>query len=89
MALGASPAEVRSMILRQGLAVGLGGCVLGLGGALAFGRVIAGFLFQTAPADPLVLAGIGLLLMAATGLASFLPALRATRVDPTTALREN
>ena len=89
MALGASQADVCGLVLRQGLTVGLSGCLLGCVLALAFGRVITGFLFQTAPTDPGVLAGIGLLLMGATGLASFLPARRAMRVDPMTALREN
>jgi putative ABC transport system permease protein len=89
MALGASPPEVLRMILRQGLSIALAGCAVGLVGALAFGRVIAGFLFQTAPTDPVVLGCIGLLLIGATALASYLPARRATRVDPMAALREN
>jgi putative ABC transport system permease protein len=89
MALGASRADVLRMILRQGMAIALIGCVAGLAGALACGRIIAGFLFQTAPADPVVLAGICVVLLAATTLASYLPARRATRIDPMAALREN
>jgi putative ABC transport system permease protein len=77
------------MILRQGMAIALIGCVAGLAGALACGRIIAGFLFQTAPADPVVLAGICVVLLASTMLASYLPARRATRIDPMAALREN
>ena len=89
MALGASRAEVLRMILRQGLSIALAGCAVGLAGALAFGRVIASFLFQTAPTDPGVLGCIALLLICATALASFIPARRATRIDPMAALREN
>jgi len=89
MALGASRANVLRMILRQGMTIALIGCVAGLAGALACGRIIAGFLFQTAPADPVVLAGICVVLLAATTLASYLPARRATRIDPMAALREN
>jgi putative ABC transport system permease protein len=89
MALGASQAGVLRMILRQGITIALIGCVAGLAGALACGRVIAGFLFQTAPADPVVLAGISVLLLGSTVIASFIPARRATRVDPMAALREN
>jgi ABC-type antimicrobial peptide transport system permease subunit len=77
------------MILRQGVRVALIGCLLGLGGAMVLGNVISGFLFQTAPADPVVLTAIGLLLIGAATLASYLPARRATRVDPMAALREH
>ena len=77
-------ADVLGMILRQGMAIVLIGCVAGLAGALACG--IAGFLFQTAPADPVVLAGICILLLSATMLASYLPARRATHIDPMAAL---
>jgi putative ABC transport system permease protein len=89
MALGASRVDVLRMILRQGTTIALIGCVAGLAGALACGRIMAGFLFQTAPTDPLVLAAISVLLLAATMLASYLPARRATRIDPMAALREN
>ena len=89
MALGASQANVLRMILRQGMVIALIGCAAGLAGAIACGRIIAGFLFQTAPADPVVLTGICVLLVAATMLASYLPARRATRIDPMAALREN
>jgi ABC-type antimicrobial peptide transport system permease subunit len=71
------------------LSIALAGCAVGLVAALVFGRVIAGFLFETAPTDPMVLGCIGLLLICATALASYLPARRATQVDPMAALREN
>jgi len=88
MALGAGAADVLGMILRQGLVIVLAGCGLGLVGALIAGRVIAGFLFQTTPTDPVTLAGISLVLISATLLACYLPARRATRIDPMAALRE-
>jgi putative ABC transport system permease protein len=89
MALGASRADVLAMILRQGMVIALIGCVSGLAGALTCGRIIAGFLFQTAPADPLVLAAISVVLLGATMLASYIPARRATHIDPMAALRDN
>ena len=89
MAMGASPADVLRMILREALLIIAIGCAAGLAGALACGRLIAGFLFQTAPTDLGALAGISAILAGATLLASFLPARRATRVDPMTALRQN
>jgi putative ABC transport system permease protein len=89
MALGAGRGDVLRMILRQGLAIVLAGCAVGLAGALVCGRVIAGFLFQTAPTDPVTLVGISLVLVASTLCACYLPARRATRIDPMAALREN
>ena len=77
------------MILGQGLVIVLAGCAAGLAGALVCGRVISGFLFQTAPSDPLTLACISLVLTASTLLACYFPARRATRIDPMAALRES
>jgi putative ABC transport system permease protein len=89
MAMGASPRDVLSMIMREGLAIVAIGCAAGLAAALASGRLIAGFLFETAPTDFGALTAITVVLAAATLLASYLPARRATRVDPMTALRES
>ena len=89
MALGAGRGDVLRMILGQGLQIVLVGCAAGLVGALVCGRVIAGFLFQTAPTDPVTLVGISLILAASTLFACYLPARRATRIDPMAALREN
>src|SRR5436309_2461248 len=77
MALGAGRGDVLRMILGQGLAIVLAGCVVGLAGALVCGRVIAGFLFQTAPTDTVTLIGISLVLTGSTLLACYLPARRA------------
>jgi putative ABC transport system permease protein len=87
MALGAEPGDVLRSVLRRGLALAGVGLVLGLAGSLALGRVIGNLLFATQPTDAVTLVSVALLLVAVAGLASFLPARRATRVDPTTALR--
>ena len=87
MALGARPTGVLAMIWRYGLLLTVIGVVFGLAGALAFGRVLSTFLYQTAPGDPWMLsAAVGAMLLVA-GAATLLPALRAVRIDPTRALR--
>jgi putative ABC transport system permease protein len=87
MALGATASTLRGMVVRQGLApVGIG-LAAGLAAALALGRVLAGLLFGVSFADPLTLAGVAIALIAVAALACYVPALRATRVDPVNALR--
>ncbi|MBI2948772.1 MAG: ABC transporter permease [Verrucomicrobia bacterium] len=87
MALGAVPRDVMRLVLGQG--TGLVGCglVLGLLGALAAGRLIEARMFQTSARDPLTLALITLFFAAVAALACWIPARRATRVDPMEALR--
>ena len=87
MALGAVPREILQLVLRQGAWLAGLGIAAGVLGALAVGRLLAGLLFRTAPTDPLTFAGTALLLAAVATLASVVPALRATRVDPNEALR--
>jgi putative ABC transport system permease protein len=87
VALGADPARLRRMVLRQALVLASAGVVVGLAGSLALSRAIAGLLFELSPTDPGTLAGVAVLLTAVALLASYLPARRATRVDPLTALR--
>jgi putative ABC transport system permease protein len=75
------------LIIRQGLALALIGVALGLAGALALTRVIRNLLFEVSATDPATFAGIALLLLGVAFIASFIPARRATKVDPLTALR--
>jgi predicted permease len=93
MALGAEPARVRGMVLAQGLALGVAGIVLGTGVALAVNlvlrRMLADLLFKTSAVDPLTFAGAVLGMLCVAVLACWAPALRATRVDPMVALRED
>jgi putative ABC transport system permease protein len=87
MALGARLPQVRELILVQGLRLALAGVVVGALAALAAGRLVAGFLYGVKPYDPLCLAaGAGAVLVVAL-LASYLPARRASKVDPMVALR--
>jgi putative ABC transport system permease protein len=86
-ALGASPARLRSLVLRQGLALTGAGVVLGLATALAGGRLIQSLLFGVSPADPLTLPGVPLVLLVVALAACYIPAQRATRTDPATVLR--
>jgi ABC-type antimicrobial peptide transport system permease subunit len=87
LALGASRAAVLRMVVRDGLSVVLAGLVVGLPLALLLARGVRAFLFQTPPADPVVLTGVGVVLLLAGTLASYLPARRASRVDPAISLR--
>jgi predicted permease len=87
MALGARAADVLRLVLRQGLAMVAVGVAIGLPAAWAAARLLGGFLLGTSPSDPAAFLATPLLLAAVAALASWLPARRATRVDPMTALR--
>jgi putative ABC transport system permease protein len=87
VALGADPASVLGMVLGRAAILAAAGIALGLAAALGLSRAIAGLLFSLSPTDPATLAGVGGLLLAVALLASYLPARRATRVDPLVALR--
>ena len=87
MALGADAAEVRMLVLRQvGVMVAIG-AVIGLGGAFALSKAAQSMLYQMSGADPLVMAGSTVFLAVVALSAGFVPALRASRVDPIQALR--
>jgi predicted permease len=88
MALGASRNDVLGLVLRQGLVYVALGLALGLAGAFAATRLLASFLFEVKPADPATYAAVAALLAAAALAATYVPARRATRVDPLTALRQ-
>jgi putative ABC transport system permease protein len=89
MALGAEQGDMRRMIMRQGLVFALIGVVLGIAGAFALAKQIASFLFGVTVWDPWVFGTVPVVLMAASVLAVWLPSIRATRVDPATALRQS
>jgi ABC-type antimicrobial peptide transport system permease subunit len=88
MTLGADPAEIRNQVLWGGLRLALPGGVLGLVLAGAGSRFLEGFLFGVSALDPLTFLAAPTVLLASALLAVYLPALRATRVDPATVLRE-
>jgi predicted permease len=88
MALGARAGEVQAMVLGDGMRLGLSGAALGLAGAFALSRVLRGLLHGVSPTDPATFAGVGVLLLAVAALASFVPARRASRLDPSAILRE-
>jgi ABC-type antimicrobial peptide transport system permease subunit len=78
---------VQWLVLRQALWLVLVGLVLGVPAAIAVAQLLTGFLFELTPLDPRALVGSALVLMAVATLAAFLPARRASRLDPVTALR--
>ena len=88
LALGAGARRVRAMVIGDGLRMAGWGLAIGLGAALAFSRLLQGLLFEVKPVSPPVYAAVAVVVLAATILASWLPARRATRVDPMTVLRE-
>ncbi len=88
MALGARQGEVVRWIARQGLSVSVAGVVIGLGAAVALTRVMSSLLFEVSPIEPITYAGLAVFLLLVAAIATYLPARRATRVDPVTALRQ-
>src|SRR5262245_19151047 len=87
LALGARPRDILRMITRQGLKLTLAGLAFGLAGSFALTRVMSGILFGVSAADPLTFILISLLLTCVALAACYLPARRATKVDPLVALR--
>jgi putative ABC transport system permease protein len=87
VALGAQPRDVFRLIVGHGMILAAAGLALGFVGAVAVGRVMSGLLFEVGSHDPEVLGGITLLLAAVAFLACYIPARRATKVDPMIALR--
>jgi putative ABC transport system permease protein len=87
LALGARPAQIRALVLSHGLKLLLIGSVFGLVAAVALSRALQSVLFEVRGIDPRIYLGVGALLFAATFFASWVPARRASRVDPIVALR--
>ncbi len=88
MALGAERSQILRMVLRQGLELTVAGGILGLLGAAALTRVMTSLLFGVSTTDLVTFSAVPFILIATAMMASYIPALRATRVDPVVALRD-
>jgi predicted permease len=86
VALGARPAQIRALILSHGMQLFLIGSVIGLIAAFALSRMLQSVLFEVKDIDPRIYLGVGLILFGATLVAAWIPARRASRVDPIVAL---
>jgi len=87
IALGADRTALRTMVVRQGLVTALVGVAFGLAAAAALTRLMASLLFEISPVDPLTYAAVSAGLLAAAAAASFVPAYKASGVNPVNALR--
>jgi putative ABC transport system permease protein len=87
IAIGAAPRQVRSLVLRQGMAMAVLGAAVGAAGAVAGSRALQGALYGVRPTDAVTFLAVPVILLAVCGIACELPARRATRVDPAVALR--
>ena len=87
LALGATPSQVRGLIVRQGVMLAVGGIVLGIIGALAATRLLEGLLFSVSATDPVVYSALAAVLLTIAALACYIPARRAMKIDPLSALR--
>jgi ABC-type antimicrobial peptide transport system permease subunit len=87
MALGARPADVLRMVLREGMTLVAVGVALGVAAALMLTRLLEGMVYGVRVRDPLIFAIVNLLMVAVSLAACYVPARRATRVDPLVALR--
>jgi putative ABC transport system permease protein len=87
LALGEDPRNTRQSVITDGMRLVLASIAIGLVGSLLVTRLMAGLLYHVHPADPLTFGGIALLLTFVALVACYLPARRATRVDPALALR--
>ncbi len=87
MALGATPVDVLKLILRKGIILAGTGIIVGLAGALALTRVMTGLLYGVTTTDTLTFAGVSITMLLVAIAASYLPARRATKIDPLDALR--
>jgi ABC-type antimicrobial peptide transport system permease subunit len=89
LALGAEPSTVTRLVVFEGMRVGVAGLVVGVVGALATTRLASSLLYGVSPRDPATIVGVSTFLLLVVGLANYLPARRAARVDPLVALRQD
>ena len=87
LALGAQPKNVRNLVLADGMRIAMCGTVIGLAGAFGLSQLLKGFLFGVTQHDPVVVVATPLVLVSIALTAMWVPARRASRVDPATALR--
>jgi ABC-type lipoprotein release transport system permease subunit len=87
MALGAEHGDVIRLVIRHGLSMTIAGIVIGVGGAAAQSKSLVGLVFGVQPMDPATFAAVSIMLLGVSTAACYLPAWRATRIPPTTALR--
>ncbi|PYV20245.1 MAG: hypothetical protein DMG24_23420, partial [Acidobacteria bacterium] len=86
-ALGARRVDILGLVVRQGFGLALSGIALGTGGALALSRVMKSLLFHVSASDPVTYVVVAVAFLAVALAASYIPARRATRIDPMMALR--
>jgi putative ABC transport system permease protein len=89
MAIGAERGQIMRLVLRGGLSWAVAGITLGLAGAFALSRVLGTLLFEVGPRDPITYSTVGVVLAVVAMLACYIPAARATRIDPVIALRSD
>ncbi len=87
LALGAKPGTVQTMVVLQGARIAVAGIVIGVAGAVGFTRFLQGLLYDTEPLDPVAFVATSVLLFSVALLASYIPARRASLVDPMSSLR--
>jgi ABC-type antimicrobial peptide transport system permease subunit len=87
IALGAMPSDLRRAVLGHALKVTIAGAAVGLAGAVATSRLFQSLLFEVSPIDPVAFVTASMLLIGVAALAAYVPARRATRIDPVQALR--
>jgi putative ABC transport system permease protein len=89
MALGAGKSEVLKLVIGQGMKLALIGVAIGLAGALGLTRFLSDLLYGVEPGDPLTLVAVSTLLIGVAVIASYIPALQASKVDPMMVLRQD
>lgn len=88
VAVGAVPRQIAGLVLREGLSLTAAGIFIGLAAGIGAGRILIGLLYEVQPIDPLTLAAVAALFTVVSTAATLLPAWRAVRVDPVSALRQ-